>query len=65
MENTERPSTIDVGTKYLVGTKSEKILETARPILSGQNKEGSIPPLWDGKAAKRIAKIILKNFANS
>ncbi len=58
-ENTERPSTIDIGTNYLVGTDPERILSVARQILDGNAKEGKVPPLWDGKAAERIVDVIM------
>ena len=58
-ENTERPSTIEIGTNYLVGTDPERILSVARQILDGNAKKGKVPPLWDGKAAERIVDVIL------
>ncbi len=58
-KNTERPVTIDVGTNHLVGTDLEKVERVARDVLSGITKPGRIPELWDGKAAKRIAEIIM------
>jgi len=61
-ENTERPSTVDIGTNYLAGTDPGSILTAAREILSGHAKKGSIPPLWDGHAAERIADIILREM---
>lgn len=60
-ENTERPVTVEAGTNYLAGTKREGILSVAREILSGNAKKGSVPPLWDGTAAERIADILLQN----
>ena len=59
-KNTERPVTIDVGTNHLVGTDLDKVEKTANDILSGITKPGRIPELWDGKAAKRIAEIIME-----
>ena len=64
-ENTERPITVDVGTNYLAGTRPEAILEAARKILGGRGKKGSVPPLWDGKAAERISEILLKHSVKS
>ena len=60
-ENTERPSTVDVGTNTLFSTKNEmiKILED---IKSGVYKKGKIPPLWDGKSGQRIAISIKKKL---
>jgi len=62
-ENTERPVTVDVGTNYLAGTKPEAILAISRDILSGKMKRGTIPPLWDGQAAERIADILIEKFS--
>jgi len=59
--NTERPSTIEVGTNHLVGTDPVKIGEEADRILDGKCKQGGLPPLWDGKAAGRIVKILLSH----
>ena len=61
-ENTERPSTVDIGTNYLAGTDPVSILAAAREILSGHPKKGTIPQHWDGHAAERIADIILREM---
>jgi len=60
-ENTERPITISMGTNKLVGTDKDKIVEESLNILDGENKKGHIPPLWDGKTAKRIVDVILRS----
>jgi UDP-N-acetylglucosamine 2-epimerase (non-hydrolysing) len=57
-ENTERPITVDVGTNMLVGRNMERLKAESKKILAGKAKIGSVPPLWDGKAGDRIAKII-------
>ena len=58
-ENTERPITVKIGTNRLVGRDPQRIREEAEKIVSGgQMKPGHIPPLWDGHAGERIAKII-------
>jgi UDP-N-acetylglucosamine 2-epimerase (non-hydrolysing) len=59
-ENTERPITITAGTNQLIGRDLELMKTEARRILSGQGKKGSIPPLWDGKAAERIADQVIE-----
>lgn len=57
-ENTERPITVELGTNEVVGMNTQKIIESARKILSGKWKKGKIPPLWDGRAAERIVEIL-------
>jgi len=57
-ENTERPVTVDVGTNVLVGRDLNKMREVLDHILTGKQKKGGVPPLWDGHASERIAKII-------
>ena len=59
-ENTERPVTVTMGTNYLAGTDPAMILSAANKIISGNARKGSIPPLWDGHAAERIADILLR-----
>jgi len=58
-KNTERPVTVNIGTNTLVGRDMEKVLLEARTILNGGGKKGGIPPLWDGHAAERIARIVV------
>lgn len=57
-ENTERPVTAEIGSNQIVGTDPEKILAAYRHAMSGNWREPQIPPLWDGKAAQRIVRII-------
>jgi UDP-N-acetylglucosamine 2-epimerase (non-hydrolysing) len=57
-ESTERPVTVTLGTNILVGQDMDRLrLEVGR-ILAGQVKPWTIPPLWDGRAAERIAEAI-------
>ena len=58
-ENTERPVTISEGTNKLVGTSKKVVLEEASKIIKGIKGMHKIPKFWDGKAAKRIVKIII------
>ena len=58
--NTERPSTVDVGTNTLLPFDISIIKETIKKIESGTYKTGVIPPLWDGKSTERILEIIAK-----
>lgn len=58
-ENTERPSTIEIGTNVLVGNDLNALFKNFGKILSGGLKKGHIPPLWDGKAAERIVEALI------
>ena len=58
--NTERPVTVTVGTNTLVGQDMSALLCEAKRILDGRGKPGSVPELWDGKAAERIAKNVVE-----
>ncbi len=53
-DSTERPETCDIGTNVLVGNDSEKIEKAFHELRSKNWKQGAIPELWDGNAAKRI-----------
>jgi UDP-N-acetylglucosamine 2-epimerase (non-hydrolysing) len=55
----ERPETISIGTNTLCALNEKLILGKVKEIFTGRYKKGRIPKLMDGKAAKRIVKIIL------
>ena len=57
-KNTERPSTIHYGSNQLVGTDPNRIIQAARSVLNGPRRTTAVPPLWDGKAAERIVRIL-------
>ena len=57
-ENTERPVTIEIGTNTLVGQDMGLLWSRVQTILKGEPCQGQIPPLWDGKTAKRVAEVI-------
>lgn len=60
--STERPITVEVGTNQLLGTDLDKAKIAALDVLDGKLKQGKVPELWDGKAAERIAEIIVNNL---
>ena len=65
-KNTERPITVKMGTNIVAGTQKENIINAALSQLNRHNNiSNPIPPLWDGKAAKRIVKILVKKLSTS
>jgi UDP-N-acetylglucosamine 2-epimerase (non-hydrolysing) len=60
-DNTERPVTVSMGTNTVLGDNRDRILKTVEKIMAGEAKQANIPPLWDGKTAARIVKILLNN----
>ena len=61
-ENTERPSTVGIGTNVIVGNNRKLFYESFETIMSNEYKGGEIPPLWDGKACERIIEIIDNSY---
>jgi len=57
-ESFERPETLKIGTNTLCGLNEELVVKKTGEIFRGVYKEGKIPELMDGKASKRIVKII-------
>jgi UDP-N-acetylglucosamine 2-epimerase (non-hydrolysing) len=59
-ENTERPVTVEVGTNQLVGTDPAKAVAAAREVLAGRARQGRVPERWDGRAAERVAEVLVR-----
>ncbi len=57
-ENTERPSTIEIGTNELISFDLGIIDQKVEQIEGGSFKTGRVPELWDGKATDRILNIL-------
>jgi len=57
-ENTERPVTVNLGTNVVVGKDRKRLNSELSRIVEGSPKRGTIPPLWDGHAAERIADVL-------
>lgn len=56
--NTERPSTLELGTNLLIDFDLEVLEKHITDILNGTFKKGQIPPLWDGSATDRIVEVL-------
>jgi UDP-N-acetylglucosamine 2-epimerase (non-hydrolysing) len=57
-DNTERPVTVNEGTNILLGLDPARIAEIPGLIADSRRTTPEAPPLWDGKAAERIAEQI-------
>lgn len=57
-DNTERPITITHGTNTLVGSRPADLAGVAFQSLSQRPASRGMPPLWDGRAAERIAVVV-------
>ncbi len=58
-ENTERPVTVKIGTNVLAGTKKDRIVAAYDKSIA-KAKSAKIPAKWDGNAAERIWKVLIK-----
>jgi UDP-N-acetylglucosamine 2-epimerase (non-hydrolysing) len=58
-ENTERPVTTTLGTNVLVGRSMERLLIEVDRVLTGPRGLRTVPPLWDGHAAERVAEAVI------
>jgi UDP-N-acetylglucosamine 2-epimerase (non-hydrolysing) len=57
-DSTDRPCTVEIGSNYVVGSNPDRIIDVYRNCRNGGRKKAITPPLWDGRASERIAKII-------
>jgi UDP-N-acetylglucosamine 2-epimerase (non-hydrolysing) len=62
-DNTERPETVTMGTNEVIGTNPEGIAPMLKKLFEGKWKKGKIPPLWDGKTARRIVNAVYNEFS--
>ncbi|NQW43633.1 MAG: UDP-N-acetylglucosamine 2-epimerase (non-hydrolyzing) [Bacteroidetes bacterium] len=56
--NTERPSTVIIGSNVLVPYTIDDVNFYITQIMNGTFKKGEIPPLWDGKSTERILTVL-------
>jgi UDP-N-acetylglucosamine 2-epimerase (non-hydrolysing) len=66
--NTERPEAAEAGAARLVGVDQERIVSSARELLSNRavydRMSGVVNPFGDGQASKRIADAIVEYFSS-
>lgn len=58
--NTERPITVDEGSSTLIRGDAADLRARIDEVLSGRYKQGRCPSLWDGRAAERIASVLVE-----
>lgn len=58
--NTERPVTITHGTNRLVKKDEKVILKSVQKIFNEKSAKNKAPKFWDGKAASRIARVLMR-----
>jgi UDP-N-acetylglucosamine 2-epimerase (non-hydrolysing) len=58
--NTERPVTVEIGTSTLIGSNPDKLRQQLLVVLDGKYEQGSCPEFWDGRAAERIAELLVE-----
>jgi len=56
--NTERPSTVTIGSNELVPLEMDAVRNAIARIETGTFKKGEVPPLWDGRATERIMEVL-------
>ena len=57
--STERPITAEVGSNRLVGADPKDILAAYEDFKAGRKPPMGTPDLWDGRAAERIADVLI------
>ncbi|HEV2975265.1 MAG TPA: UDP-N-acetylglucosamine 2-epimerase (non-hydrolyzing) [Solirubrobacteraceae bacterium] len=57
-ENTERPITESMGTNLLLGLAPARIREAPELLARVRARLRQVPPLWDGRAARRIVDVL-------
>jgi UDP-N-acetylglucosamine 2-epimerase (non-hydrolysing) len=61
--NTERPVTVSHGTNTLVGDDLSQVPSLVEMVLAGRYKRAQGIDGWDGRAAERVAEVLLTTWA--
>lgn len=64
-QNTERPITCELGTNRLVGMDPEAVWAGYQAAVADQKRSRVMPPLWDGRAAERVAAVLAGEHASA
>jgi UDP-N-acetylglucosamine 2-epimerase (non-hydrolysing) len=51
---------VSLGTNTIVGLDPTAIRNAVSEVLRGDGKTGTVPPLWDGMASRRAARVIVE-----
>jgi UDP-N-acetylglucosamine 2-epimerase (non-hydrolysing) len=64
-ETTEYTVTTARGTNRLVGTDPARIVAAANAVLAAprERRRRHVPPLWDGRAARRVVTVLRRRFS--
>jgi UDP-N-acetylglucosamine 2-epimerase (non-hydrolysing) len=62
-DNTERPVTIRAGTNRLLGLDPAAIAGIPAALAQRGSAPPDPPPMWDGRAAERVADVLLEDRA--
>ena len=63
-DNTERPVTVRAGTNTLLGLEPARINHIL-PALAAPKMATKPPPLWDGRASRRVAEVLKRSRADT
>jgi UDP-N-acetylglucosamine 2-epimerase (non-hydrolysing) len=61
-DNTERPITLELGTNVLAGNRRDSIVNAYRRQMASGGRGYRVPPLWDGRAAERIWRVLAEHL---
>jgi UDP-N-acetylglucosamine 2-epimerase (non-hydrolysing) len=54
--------TVTEGSSTLVDSDADRLRDQLHAVLNGTYKHGRCPDLWDGRAAERIAQVLVDSW---